>query len=153
MSTQGHRQRRRVPRLIAQPVAFPVGDVLTAAVVLSPYGGAGRDEIDDFPAYASLAPIGQEAPAEGGPWHFWRDSTGPVLLALNRPGAEGEVHVIMELPDAPPLWWDLARARAQVAVMWFPELRHPTGGEMLAAVNAGAGWMASARRVPPVGLL
>ncbi|MFQ6146726.1 hypothetical protein ACLMNJ_27235 [Streptomyces seoulensis] len=59
----------------------------------------------------------------------------------------------MELPDPPALWWDFARRRAQLAVVWFPRLRHPTGAEMEAALNARAGWSASARRVPPVELL
>ncbi|MFI1569062.1 hypothetical protein ACH4ZX_39660 [Streptomyces sp. NPDC020490] len=154
VNIQGHEQRQRnVPQLIAQPTAFPVGGAMMAAVVLSPYGGAGRAEIERFPAYASMTPLDQEAPSDGGLWHFWRDSTGPVLLALNKPGAEGEVHVVMELADPPSLWWDLARRRAQVVVVWLPDVRHPTGDEMNAALKSRSGWMASARRIPPVELL
>ncbi|MET7760474.1 hypothetical protein ABZT27_38220 [Streptomyces sp. NPDC005389] len=148
-------QTRNVPQLIAQPTVFPVGEMPMAAVVLSPYGGAGQAEIDAFPSYASLVPLTGVAPADGGPWHFWQDTAGVVVLALNKPGHEhlGAVHVVMELPDPPAMWWDLARRRAQVAVAWFPHLRHPTGAEMLAALSARAGWMTSARRVPPVELL
>ncbi|MDO0939297.1 hypothetical protein QQY66_49225 [Streptomyces sp. DG2A-72] len=154
VNIQGHEQRQRnVPQLIAQPTAFPVGGAMMAAVVLSPYGGAGRAEIERFPAYASLTPLDQEAPADGGPWHFWQDPTGPVLLALNKPGAEGEVHVVMELADPPPLWWNLARQRAQMAVVWLSDVRHPTTDEMKAALKSRSGWMASARWIEPVALL
>ncbi|MFB7598354.1 hypothetical protein [Streptomyces sp. NPDC056160] len=146
-------QTRNVPQLIAQPTAFPVAGALMAAVALSPYGGAGQAEIDAFPQYASLTPLTGQAPADGGPWHFWQDQAGAVVLALNKPDEDGAVHVVMELPEPPALWWDLARQRAQMAVVWFPHLRHPTGPEMEAALNARAGWMTSARRVPPVDLL
>ncbi|MEU2395048.1 hypothetical protein [Streptomyces sp. NPDC007369] len=152
VSAQGRKQRN-VPQLIAQPTAFPVGDGLMAAVVLSPYGGAGQAEIERFPAYASLSPLDQEAPGEGGPWHFWQDPAGSVLLALNRPGAQGEVHVVMDLADPPLLWWRLARQRAQMAVIWLPDARHPTSEEMRAALESRSGWMASARWIPPVELL
>lgn len=123
-----------------------------AAVVLSPYGGAGQVEIEKFPTYASLIPLGKEAPADG-PWHFWQDAAGSVLLALNKPGHEGAVHVVMELADPPALWWDFARQRAQMAVLWLPDLRHPIGEEIVTALNSQAGWMASARWIPPVELL
>jgi hypothetical protein len=143
---------RNVPQLIAQPTAFPIGQALTAAVVLSPYGGAGEAEIDAFPAYASLVPLTDEAPATG-PWNFWRNHDGAVLLALNKPGREGEVHVVMELDDPPGLWWDLARAHAQMIVLWLPHTHHPTNEEITTALNSRSGWIASARRVPPVELL
>ncbi|GAA1979173.1 hypothetical protein GCM10009738_67050 [Kitasatospora viridis] len=138
-----------IPRLLAQPTAFPVGDALMAAVVLAPYGGAGQAEIDTFPSYASLTPLDQEAPMTS-PWCFWDDGTGAVTLAFDKPGEPGAVEVIMELDEPPALWWDLARGRAQLVVVWLPHLRHPTTEEMLEAINTHSGWMASARRVPTV---
>ncbi|MFD3715958.1 hypothetical protein [Streptomyces sp. NPDC058677] len=146
---------RHVPQLIAQPTAFPIGGAFIAAVVISPYGGAGQTEIDAFAEYASLVPLTAEAPATG-PWSFWRDDTsGAVLLTLNKPGEEhlGAVHVVMELADPPAMWWDLARGRAQVFVLWLPDARHPTTEEITAALSSKSGWMASARRVPSVELL
>lgn len=123
-----------------------------AAVMLSPYGGAARDEIDAFPGYAGLTPMDQEAPAEG-PWHFWRhEITGVITLAFDKPGAPGAVHVAMELEQPPELWWNLARGLAQVAVLWLPDARHPTSEEMAAALQTRSGWVASARYVPPVEL-
>ncbi|MEW2298025.1 hypothetical protein ABZ719_35945 [Streptomyces sp. NPDC006743] len=71
----------------------------------------------------------------------------------NKPGGDGAVHVVMELTEPPALWWDLARQRAQVAVVWFAHLHRPTGPEMETALNARAGRRSSARRVPPVDLL
>ncbi|MFI2644254.1 hypothetical protein [Streptomyces sp. NPDC018610] len=68
-----------------------------AAVVLSPYGGAGQAEIDRFPAYASLTPLDEEAQADGGPWHFRQDTADRVVLALNEPDQKQAVHVVMEL--------------------------------------------------------
>ncbi|WP_148081878.1 hypothetical protein [Streptomyces botrytidirepellens] len=57
--------------------------------------------------------------------------------------------MVMELADPPALWWDLARRRAQMIVLWLPDARHPTNEEIVAALNSRSGWMASARRVPP----
>lgn len=149
--TQGAQLARNVPQLIAQPMGFPVGGSLMAAVVLSPYGGAGQAEIEKFSAYASLTPLTGEAPGAG-PWSFWR--TGKtVVVAFNKPGQPGAVHVVMELDDPPAVWWGLAQHRAQVAVVWLPDARHPTAQEVLDALNARSGWMASARRVPAVELL
>ncbi|MGW5336236.1 hypothetical protein [Streptomyces bauhiniae] len=144
---------RNVPVLTAQPIAFPVSGAAMAAVVLSPYGGTRQQDIERFPAYASLTPLDQEAPADGGPWHFWQDPAGPVLLALNKPNSPGAVHVVMELADPPSLWWSLAKRRAQMAVVWLPDARHPTTEEMMAALNSRTGWMASARWIAPVELL
>ncbi|WP_037864780.1 hypothetical protein [Streptomyces sp. NRRL S-340] len=76
-----------------------------------------------------------------------------MVLALDKPGQDGAVHVVMEPAEPPVLWWDMARVRAQMAVVRFPRLRHPAGPEMEAVLNARAGWMTSARRVPPVDLL
>jgi len=137
--------------LIAQPMGFPVGGAMMAAVVLSPYGGAGQDEIEQFPAYASLTPLTGEAPATG-PWTFWR-TRNTVVVAFNKPHQPGAVHVVMELDEPPAMWWGLAQQRAQVMVVWLPGARHPTGQEVLDALNAQSGWMASARWVPPVELL
>ena len=124
-----------------------------AAVVLSPNVGAGEAENNAFSEYASLVPLTAEAPVTG-PWSFWRDDTsGAVLLTLNKPGRGGEVHVVMELAEPPALWWDLACGRAQMIVLWLPEACRPTREEISDALKSGSGWMASARRVPPVELL
>jgi hypothetical protein len=140
--------------LIAQPTAFPVGPGLMAAVVLSPYGGAGPDEIGRFPSYTGLTPLTGEAPVTS-PWHFWRDQGAAVTLAFDEPGQAGAVHVVMELApgQVPALWWGLARQRAQLTVVWLPQARHPTTEEIATALGRRTGWMASARRVPPVALL
>lgn len=147
------RDAPRLPQLIAQPTAFPVGPGLMASVVLSPYGGAGPEEIRRFPGYASMIPMTGEASATS-PWHFWRDQSS-VSLAFDQPGHAGAVHVVMELSSGqvPPLWWDLARQRAQLMVVWLPQARHPTTEEIATALSERTGWMASARRVPPVTFL
>jgi hypothetical protein len=78
-----------------------------------------------------------------------------VTLALDKPGQPGAVHVAMELSagQVPDLWWDLARRRARLEVIWLPRARHPTTQEITTALDRRTGWKASARRVPPVTLL
>nr|BFD80602.1 hypothetical protein StreXyl84_00030 [Streptomyces sp. Xyl84]BFD87000.1 hypothetical protein StreXyl84_64010 [Streptomyces sp. Xyl84] len=75
-----------------------------------------------------------------------------MVLALNKPGEDGAVHVVTELPEPPgPVVGSRPAARADGGGL-VPHLHHPTGPEMETALNARAGWMTSARRVPPVEL-
>jgi hypothetical protein len=143
---------RRMPQCLVSPAAWDIHGQRTAAAVMTPYGSASREAVDGFPAWTQMAPLAELEPfvldiGYACPFVFWSNRTGGVSLVLNVPGQAGMLKPILDLPQPQPLWWDLARARAGLTVLFFPTLRDPLGEDIAEMVARGEGFGAWARRV------